>query len=61
MTVTKRQALAAARRATQNAGDSLDKRDDAIRAAAEFASLREIAEAVGLSKPRVHQIVGTRK
>jgi hypothetical protein len=33
------------------------RRDAAIREAAKDHSLQEIADAVGLSKPRVHQIV----
>lgn len=36
------------------------RRDRAIREAAKHHSLQEIADAVGLSKPRVHQIVGPR-
>lgn len=48
-----RRARAAARRLEQ----ALDARDEAIRAAAERHSLQQVADAVGLSKPRVHQIV----
>lgn len=36
------------------------RRDAAIRKAARRHSLQEISDACGLSKPRIHQIVGPR-
>lgn len=50
--------LNAVRRAASRAAQALEARDEAIRKAhTDGATLRAIAEAVGLSFSRVHQIV----
>lgn len=61
MTDAKKKALAYARRAARSARDARVRRDDAIRSAAGVASYREVAEAVGLSKPRIQKIVNEQK
>jgi hypothetical protein len=53
--------IAAAKRAASKASAALIDRDDAIREAiADGATLRAVAEAVGLSFARIHQIVNHR-
>jgi DNA-directed RNA polymerase specialized sigma24 family protein len=57
MTATLRLARQAAQRLDRAVERETSRRDAAIREAALHHSLQEIADAVGLSKPRVHQIV----
>lgn len=50
--------LARVRRAARKAAHAHQERDEAIRAAVEAGhSLRAVADAAGLTNPRVHQIV----
>lgn len=57
-TLTKAQALAAARRAAKLLRDAEERHEAAIRSAADLqASRTEIADAVGLSRTRVQQII----
>jgi hypothetical protein len=57
-TLTKAQALGKAKTAARLLGDAEDRHAVAIRAAAEAgASRTEIADAVGLSRTRVQQII----
>ncbi len=56
-TLSKTAALAKARTAARLLADAKDRHELAIQTAATVASRSEIAEAVGLSKNRVQQII----
>jgi hypothetical protein len=52
----KKQALRWVKRSSDKAKVAAANRDDMIRDALEFCSLREVGEAAGLSPARIHQI-----
>lgn len=56
-TISKTAALAKARTAARLLADARERHETAIRTAASVASRSEIADAVGLSKNRVQQII----